>query len=87
MKLQDIINESDSFKTTKTHIDPETGAITWDVEYTPLVKIDRELETMVSQLDAAVKQHPDDEKLQKLADTFRNWKKVFRSHVTRRYSK
>ena len=37
MKLIDIINEEDAlgFKTTKTSVDPETGQVTWDVEYTP----------------------------------------------------
>ena len=48
MKLVDLIYEEDAlgFKTTKTNIDPETGQITWDVEYTPLVKIDGELEKL-----------------------------------------
>lgn len=87
MKLKEIILENDAlgFTTTKTSTDPETGQITWDVEYTPLVKIDRELEDLASQLDTAVKKHPEDEKLQQYNEIFKNFKKAFRTHVTKHY--
>lgn len=89
MKLVDLIYEEDAlgFKTTKTNIDPETGQITWDVEYTPLVKIDGELEKLAIELDSAVRKHPKDEKLQQYNEFFKNFKKGFRSHVTRHYKK
>ena len=50
MKLRDIIKEeeweqdSPSFKTKKTGVDPTTGQISWDVEYTPLKGVDDAIE-------------------------------------------
>ena len=87
MKLTNIIFEEDAlgFKTTKTAVDPETGQITWDVEYTPLIKIDAELESLAIELDSAVKKHPKDEKLQQYNEFFKNFKKSFRTHVTKHY--
>ena len=90
MKLKDIILEADDalgFKTTKTDVDPETGAITWDVEYTPLIKIDRDLENIAAELETAVKKHSDDVKLAQYNELFKNFKKAFRSHVTKHYGK
>lgn len=87
MKIKDIIFEEDAlgFKTTQTAVDPETGQITWDVEYTPLVKIDTELGKLADELDSAVKKHPEDEKLQQYNELFKNFKKSFRTHITKHY--
>lgn len=87
MKITDIIFEEDAlgFKTTKTAVDPETGQITWDVEYTPLVKIDTELERLANELDSAVKKHPKDQKLQQYNELFKSFKKSFRTHITKHY--
>jgi len=89
MKLKDLIFEEDalSFKTTKTDINPATGQITWDVEYTPLIKIDGELEKLAIELNNAVRKHPEDEKLQQYNEFFKRFKKGFRTHVTKRYKK
>jgi len=89
MKLKDIIFEEDAlgFKTTQTSIDPITGQVTWDVEYTPLVKIDGKLEKLAIELDNAVRKYPEDEKLQQYNEFFKNFKKSFRTHVTKRYRK
>lgn len=89
MKLVDILFEEDAlgFKTTKTNVDPETGQITWDVEYTPLVKIDDDLEDLVDELERAVSRHSDDEKLQQYFQLLKNLKKSFRTHVTKHYRK
>jgi len=89
MKLVNIIYEEDakSFKTTQTAVDPETGQITWDVEYTPLVRIDGELEDLATELDTAVRKYPEDQKLQQYNELFKNFKKAFRTHVTKHYSK
>lgn len=89
MKLSNILLEDDAlgFKTTKTNVDPETGQITWDVEYTPLVKIDDDLEELVDELERAVDKHPKDEKLQQYFLLLKNFKKGFRTHVTKHYRK
>lgn len=89
MKLKDIIFEEDAlgFKTTQTAINPVTGQVTWDVEYTPLVNIDNKLEKLAIELDNAVKKHPKDEKLQQYNQFFKNFKKLFRTHVTKRYGR
>jgi hypothetical protein len=89
MKLKELIFEEDAlgFKTTQTSIDPVTGQVTWDVEYTPLVKVDSELEKLAIDLDSAVKKHPKDEKLQQYNEFFKNFKKSFRTHVTKHYRK
>ena len=87
MKLVDIIYEDDAlgFKTTQTGVDPETGQVTWDVEYTPLIKIDSDLEQLANELELAVEKHPEDEKLKQYNDILKNFKKSFRNHVTRKY--
>ena len=89
MKLVDIIKEDNGlgFTTKQTHVDPETGQVTWDVEYTPLTKIDSDLDKMLYQLEKAVKDNPGDAKLASMVDIYRNWKKAFRTHVTRTYRK
>ena len=89
MKLTDLIFENDAlgFKTTKSNIDPETGQITWDVEYTPLIKIDDDLEGLVDELERAIKKHPEDIKLEQYFTLLKNFKKSFRTHVTKHYKK
>ena len=89
MKQSNILLEDDAlgFKTTKTNVDPETGQITWDVEYTPLAKIDDDLEDLVNELERAVSKHPKDEKLQQYFTFLKNFKKGFRTHVTKHYRK
>ena len=46
MKIKDILEQewrqdTPSFKTKKTGVDPETGTISWDIEYTPLKGVDK----------------------------------------------
>lgn len=92
MKIKNILEQkwkqdSPEFQTKKTNIDPETGQVTWDVEYTPLINIDKSIEKIYEELKHALKKHPDDPKLEKLFDVFAAWKKQFRTHVNRKYGR
>lgn len=75
------------FKTTQTDIDPETGAISWDVEYSTVDSIEKSLESVVDDLKRLVREHPEDEKLEKLQQVFLNFKKGFKTHITRKYGR
>ena len=53
MKIKDILNEKEhdwqqdtpDFKTRQSGFDKETGQISWDVEYTPLVRLNDDIES------------------------------------------
>lgn len=92
IKLKDLLQEEkierrNPFQTTKTNINPETGQVTWDVSYDALTRINKALEELSRSFDMMAKRHPDDQKLQKYAEDFRNFKKKVRMHITKNYSK
>lgn len=92
MKIKDILEQewkqdTERFKSKQTDIDPETGSISWDIEYTPLTGVDKSIEKAFNELKDAVRKHPNDEKLEKLLDVFSSWKREFRKHVTRKYGR
>ena len=94
MKIKDILQEEEweksptgSFQTKKVSVDPETGQVSWDVEYTPLIGLDADLEDAYEEFKKAIRKHPDDEKLEKLFEVFAAFKRQFRSHVTRKYGR
>lgn len=92
MKIKDILEQewrqdSPQFRTKQTDIDPVTGRISWEVDYTPLQGVDKALEEAYQEFKDAIKKHPNDEKLDKLFNTFASFKKVFRTHLNRKYAK
>ena len=92
MKIKNIIEQewkqdSPEFQTKKTNSDPVTGQVSWDVEYTPLIGIDKSIESVYSEFKDALKKHPEDQKLEKLFDVFASWKREFRKHISRKYGR
>lgn len=92
MKLTDILNEgweqeSPDFKTRRTGVDPETGQISWDVEYTPLKGVDDNFEEAYQDFKKILRKYPNDEKLEKLFNVFASFKRQFRTHVSRKYGR
>ena len=69
MKIQDILKEekwsqdSTDFKSKKTGVDPVTGTISWDIEYTPLKGVDDAIEDAYQDYKAVLKKYPEDQKL------------------------
>lgn len=84
---QDWEQDTPGFKTKQTNIDPITGQITWDVEYTPLTDIDKSIEDVYSDFKEALRKHPEDQKLEQLFDSFAAWKREFRRHISRKYGR
>ena len=89
MKIKDILKEENpDFKTTKVSgPDPVTGQMTWDVEYTPLIGVDDNLEDAYQDFKKILRKYPTVERLQKLFNVFSQFKRQYRSHVTRRYGR
>ena len=87
MKLLDLLKEDPKQFTSRTQkIDPDTGTITWSIKYNNLKVIDSKLDTILFALERLAENH-DDEKLDQLIDTFKKFKKAYRSHITRKYKK
>ena len=94
MKIADILKseqdwkqDTPQFKTKKTGIDPVTGRIEWEVEYTPLIGVDKAIEEAYEQYKGVLKKYPEDQKLEKLFDIFAAFKREFRKHVSRKYGR
>jgi len=92
MKIKDILEQewkqdAPEFKTKETGVDPVTGQISWDVEYTPLIGVYIFIEKAYNQYKGVLKKYPDDQKLDKLFDIFAAFKREFRKHVTRKYGR
>jgi hypothetical protein len=88
MKIKDILKEDEEdFKLTKTSTDPETGQISWDVEYTPMVRLRKEVEELYDAFKGTVKKYPDDQKLEKFFEVYSSFKRQFKAHVNRKYGR
>lgn len=92
MKIKDLLEQdwkqdTPGFKSKQTDVDPETGSISWDIEYTPLTGVDKAVERAYQEYKDALQKHPEDQKLEKLFDVFAAWKREFRKHVSRKYGK
>ena len=89
MKIKDILKEENPDFTTKKVSGPHpvTGQMTWDVEYTPLKGVDDNLEDAYQDFKKILRKYPTDEKLEKLFQIFSQFKRQYRSHVTRRYGR
>lgn len=92
MKIKDILEQdwkqdSPEFKSKETGVDPETGGISWDIEYTPLTGVDKAIEKAFNEYKDALKKYPNDQKLEKLFEVFAAFKREYRKHVTRKYGR
>lgn len=88
MKLVDIIKEEDDkFTTKQTDYDKITGQYSWDVEYTPLKSIDKELDSIYEDFKEVLKKYPNDVKLDKLFSIFSLFKKQLRTHISLKYGR
>ena len=85
MKIKDILKEENpDFKTKKVSgPDPVTGQMVWNVEYTPLKGVD----DAYQDFKKILRKYPTDERLEKLFQVFAQFKRQYRSHVTRRYGR
>lgn len=75
--LNEILNEVRSskkpFETQKTNVDPETGAVTWNVRYTFNIKdVYKDLNKAVSGLAKLIENNPDDPRLVALFQDAKN---------------
>lgn len=88
MKIKEIIKEEpDAFRLTDKEVDPETGAITHRVVYTPIVELRREVEELYDAFKRTLKQYPEDQKLEQFFDVYASFKRQFKTHVNRKYGK
>lgn len=85
--LLEILTENSKFTTTKIDKDQETGAMTWKVEYTPLLSLNKNLDKVYSDFQEVARKNPNDVKLQEYLDAFALLKKGLRFHITRNYGK
>jgi hypothetical protein len=88
MKIKDILKEDqEDFKFTKTGTDPETGQVSWDVEYTPMIRLRKEVEELYEAFKKTLGKYPDDQKLEKFFEVYSSFKRQFKTHVNRKYGR
>ena len=93
MKIQDILKEdkwnqdSTDFKSKKTGVDPITGTHSWDIEYTPLIQLRREVGELYDAYKNTIRKYPEDQKLDELFNIYSKFKRAFNTHVNRKYGK
>jgi len=93
MKLAKIIEtaewkqDSDTFSSKKTGVNPTTGTVSWDIDYTPLHAVVGDLEDTAEHLKEAIKDHREDQELYELYMEFRTFKRKLKTHINRKYSK
>jgi hypothetical protein len=87
MKLADLLEIDPRFETPEIGQDPESGRISWKVEYTPLHSLNKNLDKIYTDFKNAATKHPEDIKLQEFLDTFALFKKLLRTHITKNYKK
>jgi hypothetical protein len=87
MKLLKILTEQSErgFDTEQSTTDPVTGAVTWNVVYTPLNALDKAMEKMYEYFGDTIKKYPNDTRLEQMFYDFANIKKNLRTHITRKY--
>ena len=93
MKIKDILKEADDwkqdskdFKTKVTGRDKTTGAVSWDVKYTPLVALQEDIDNALENFKKVTREYPQDEKLEKLYKVFTSMKRALKTHMNRKYA-
>ena len=91
MKIFNILFEKNKdpygHKLVPTGTDPETGAVSSKVEYTPLRRVKANLDSMNDNFIEAVRNHPNDPKLLELQQTFEKFKRDFNRHTNKVYGR
>lgn len=88
MKIKDLLNEdNDNFKLTDKKVNPETGQISFNVEYTPMIRLRKEVEELYDAFKDTLQKYPEDQKLEKFFDVFASFKRQFKTHVNRKYGR
>jgi hypothetical protein len=80
------ISLSDGVKTTVTKVHPQTGAVSWDVEYTPnFEKIYNDTNELVTTLKKVYTQVKDDKVIRDLYDEAKKLRNKARTHIRNEY--
>lgn len=95
MKLSDLLLEDDDkfekgpygFEFGDTEVDPETGAITSKVTYTPLRSLKLGITKNDKDFKDVIRKYPDDQELMKLYNEYRNFKLRFNRYTNLKYGK
>lgn len=91
MKIFNLLFEKDKepygHKLTPVSYDPETGAYSSKVEYTPLRKVKTRLKEMNDDLIDVVKDYPEDANLLKLQQEFESFKRSFNRYTNKVYGR
>lgn len=101
MKLKQILLEQDekqsqdywqqsrdkSFKTQRTKFNPETGQISWDVEFTPLSALRDTITQATEYFKDTLRKYPEDYRLNHLYSKFMGFKKAFSTYMNQKYNK
>jgi hypothetical protein len=87
VKLKKILNEirkpERGFKTQRIKKDPETGSISWDVEYNfSLEDIYKDLDKVVLGMSKAIRQNPNDRRLIDLFQDAKNLRNRIKRIIT-----
>jgi hypothetical protein len=90
IKLQNLLKEEKSrtsFKTQQTAVNPETGKITWSVQYHPAREVEKGLDKLDKDLKSLLDKNPQDTKFEEYYETFRKYKKSLNTYLNKQYSK
>lgn len=92
MKLVDIILERKAAYTKGTRFivdpkshDPEKGVYAYKVEYSAASSVQSSVDKLYRDLKDLTKQFPDDSFIEAYYRGYNQWKKEFRSYMTRKY--
>ncbi len=67
--------------------DDDTGQMSWKVEYTPLSGVNKSIETAYQDFKKAIREFPEDSRLEELFEEFASFKRGYRTHFNRKYKK
>jgi len=90
IKLQKLLKEEKtrtSFRTQQTAVNPETGKITWSVQYHPAREVEKGLDKLDKELKSLLEENPQDSKLSEYNDMFKRYKKALNTYLNKQYPK
>ena len=88
MKIKDILKEEPTeARLVNKRVDPETGAISHDVQYDNIYTLRKEVEQLNDAFKETIQDYPNDEQLYKLFTVYSKFKRAFKTHVNRKYGR